>query len=191
MLGLRQQAGQISILPSHPQRNPHCIISFGGYALPTPDHLLIGSTYRDPDIPATVLEQDNLTNIQACLKACGTALDWIETTPCSHAFAAVRSTVDDHLPHIGPLMPQEQFMQQFARLQHGDFQFPYPNANYCPLAYCLGFGSKGLSGALIGAEQIASLLDNTPLPLSAQSTEATHPHRMWVKHLKKKNVKMR
>ena len=130
---------------------------------------------------------EDKTNIKNANNALGLTLETIHQSSQQTAFCANRCSTLDHLPLIGEVMDKTGFLSAYQRLAYGDQREDYPDADYLPLSYCTGFGSKGLASAFIAAEQIASSLSQTALPLTKTLTQAIHPHRFWVRQLKRIN----
>ena len=151
-LRLSTVRGQVSYLPSAPQRTIARVISGNGFVAPLPDggHV-IGATYQHDDHDPSVRIADhraNLERAEALLPGFTSGL-----TPASlGGWTGFRTTVPDRLPIFG--------------------ETAIPGV-------CIagGLGSRGLLWAPLGAELLASQLAGEPLPLSRDHAGAVSPRR--------------
>jgi tRNA 5-methylaminomethyl-2-thiouridine biosynthesis bifunctional protein len=77
------------------------------------------------------------------------------------------------------------FATHYADLSKGKPPAHYPAAEYLYGLYVnTGHGARGLTSALLAAELISSLLNQTPLPMAETIWQAVNPARFQLRDLK-------
>jgi len=105
----------------------------------------------------------------------------------------LRSAATDHFPIIGALPDQSQFLKTFSPLRHGELHMRRTLKNnfnlencWFPSLYTLsGLGSRGILYSQLGAELLASIINNDPLPVEKSLVNALNPARFLVRSLRK------
>jgi tRNA 5-methylaminomethyl-2-thiouridine biosynthesis bifunctional protein len=144
--------GQVTYVPSSPQRRLDVIVSGSGYVAPLPDggHC-IGASYQHDDFDASVRPADHVENFrraESMLPGFTTGLD-----PATlGGWTGFRATVTDRLPIFGATN--------------------LPNVHTAT-----GLGSRGLLWTPIGAELLACTLSGEPWPLPRELAAAISPKR--------------
>ncbi|MCB1719448.1 MAG: bifunctional tRNA (5-methylaminomethyl-2-thiouridine)(34)-methyltransferase MnmD/FAD-dependent 5-carboxymethylaminomethyl-2-thiouridine(34) oxidoreductase MnmC, partial [Candidatus Competibacteraceae bacterium] len=90
------------------------------------------------------------------------------------------------VPVVGPAPDAAMFETQYAELfRHGKPARYYPSAQHQPGLYMLtGLGSRGIVGAPLAAEYLASLVSGEPLPLPRNVIDILNPMRFLVQQMK-------
>jgi len=107
--------------------------------------------------------------------------------------AGLRSAAIDHFPVIGALPDQPQFLKTFSSLRHGELHMRRSLKNNFNLENCWhpslytmsGLGSRGILYSQLGAELLASIINNEPLPIEQSLVNALNPARFLVRSLRK------
>jgi len=151
-LRLARVRGQLTYLPPSPSRSLDVVVSGSGYLAPLLEggHVA-GATYGHDDDDRTVRPADhaeNLARTEAMVPGFAGGLD-----PAALAgWTGFRTTVPDRLPIVG------------ACADDGAYAFT-------------GLGSRGLLWGPLGAEAIASALEDEPLPWARDHGGAVSPLR--------------
>lgn len=209
-LPLHANRGQITVMPAMPEP-PRSAVTFGGYVTPpvmldaglsTTAVQVVGATYRRlGPAGAATLEADGWAVPQAEDDAANLALlashlpalarAWDGCSPVE-ARVAVRATVADHMPLMGPLMNADAYRAAYADLHHGRRPDRYPPAPWTPGLYMLGgLGSRGFQTAPLLAEALAAMMAGNAMPLAEDLLAAVHPARFLVRALRKPPGRMR
>ncbi len=151
-LTLAAVRGQVTYLPSSPARTLGVIVSGSGYVAPLPEggHC-VGASYQHDDADESVRAADhreNLLRAESMLPGFTEGVHPIDLA----GWTGFRATVPDRLPIFG------------ATALEG-------------LYAATGLGSRGLLWAPIGAELLASALEDDPLPLPRDLAGAISPRR--------------
>ena len=96
-LPLIPMRGQISIFKRN--RPLHCIVNYGGYALPHDDYITLGATYDRRDMDATIRDEDTVKNISEYNAA---FVDAITEKPSSGR-VSWRTTTPSKRPIVGAM----------------------------------------------------------------------------------------
>jgi tRNA 5-methylaminomethyl-2-thiouridine biosynthesis bifunctional protein len=151
-LSLNAVRGQVSYLPASASRTLDIVVSGSGYLSPLPEggHVA-GATYQHDDDVLDLRAEDhreNLARVESMLPGFTVDLDAMRLG----GWSGLRTTVPDRMPVFG--------------------------ASALPgLWLATGLGSRGLLWAPIGAELIASALENEPAPLPRNLAGAMSPRR--------------
>ncbi|PZP87267.1 MAG: hypothetical protein DI582_00415 [Azospirillum brasilense] len=148
-LDIRPSAGQVSLLeptalaPSLPH-----ILCHKGYAIHTPQALLLGATYDRADLSCAVTEANHAHNINELQRALPQAVLRGQATG---GRTSLRATTPHRLPYVGQVQPG--------------------------LYVNVGHGSRGMISAPLAAEILASEMAGEPLPISRALRAALQPPR--------------
>ncbi len=151
-LRLSSVRGQVTYLPPDPGRALQVIVSGAGYVAPlaTGGHV-IGASYQHDDFDGSVRSEDHRDNLaRAETLLPGFALGLVPEE--LGGWTGYRTTVPDRLPIFG------------ATATEG-------------VHVATGLGSRGLLWAPLGAELLASQLEEEPLPLPRDLAGALSPRR--------------
>lgn len=155
------------------------------YCLPmAEDQAVLGASFRAAG--DTAIKRDDYQHNLAQLARFAPALAKAWQSCRWQGRVALRATSPDHLPIVGPFIDQATFKSDYARLQHGDQRYPYPQAAYLPGLYMnLAHGARGLSSCLLAGKLLADSISGAALTLDAKLYQAVHPSRFWLKQLRK------
>jgi len=180
--------GQISRVPGTAEsRLLKSVLCYKGYLTPAiDDEHIMGATYdRDDLSPALRVEdhRDNIEKLQRVLPS------WFgDTAPGTiQGRVAYRSTTPDRLPLIGNVPEGERYRVTYGDLWKGRKAARYPSAPGMPgLWVSAGHSSRGLIGAPLAAEIIASAIAGEAAPVERELLDAVHPGRFVIRRLKKR-----
>lgn len=200
-LPLHANRGQVTLMPALSDLPRHTL-TYGGYVTPpvTVDGRscqVVGATYGrlglvGSEIPgsggwaAARLEDDaaNLDLLATHLPALGEA--WRGVAPLGSR-VALRATVADYMPLMGPLFCVEALGAAYGDLHHGRRPDSYPPAPWTPGLFMLGgLGSRGFQTAPLLAEALAALMTGGAPPLADDLLAAVHPARHAVRALRRR-----
>lgn len=100
------------------------------------------------------------------------------------AWAGLRATTPDHLPHAGPLPDWRAFAALYAPLSHDARRRDLPAPVYRQGLYTLtGLGSKGFQYAPLAGEIVAALITGDPLPVPRHWLAGLHPGRHLIRQI--------
>ena len=189
-LPLKRIRGQITRLPQTAQsRALATVVCAEGYVAPPRlgEHTLGASfDFKSDDLTPTVAEHAG--NLQMLREI---SLDLLQRLGADslapeqlEGRAAFRCTSPDYLPIVGPLAQREAFDHTYAALGKDARQVPDAPCPWLHGVYInSGHGSRGLVTAPLCAELLAAWLDNEPLPLPRNVSEACHPNRFALRAL--------
>lgn len=189
-LPLKRIRGQITRLPQTAQSQALAtVVCAEGYVAPPRlgEHTLGASfDFKSDDLTPTVAEHaGNLEMLREI------SLDLLQRLGADslapeqlEGRAAFRCTSPDYLPIVGPLAQREAFDHTYAALGKDARQVPDAPCPWLHGVYInSGHGSRGLVTAPLCAELLAGWLDNEPLPLPRNVSEACHPNRFALRAL--------
>ena len=176
--------GQVSIIEENSLSLERPILTYQGYCIPDgTGNRVLGSSFRH-DLSLEPREKEHFQNLAYLAKADPELADAFSTQAYT-SFVGMRFTTKDHLPIIGGLPIENEWLQAYDRLRFGDKRPTYPPCPYRAGIYLnLAHGSKGLSSGYMGSKIIVSLLTGRPLPIGIKLWEALHPARFWLRTLK-------
>ncbi|NWB43081.1 bifunctional tRNA (5-methylaminomethyl-2-thiouridine)(34)-methyltransferase MnmD/FAD-dependent 5-carboxymethylaminomethyl-2-thiouridine(34) oxidoreductase MnmC [Pseudomonas sp. E6002] len=189
-LPLKRIRGQITRLPQTAQSQALAtVVCAEGYVAPPRlgEHTLGASfDFKSDDLTPTVAEHAG--NLQMLREI---SLDLLQRLGADslapeqlEGRAAFRCTSPDYLPIVGPLAQREAFDHTYAALGKDARQVPDAPCPWLHGVYInSGHGSRGLVTAPLCAELLAAWLDNEPLPLPRNVSEACHPNRFALRAL--------
>ncbi|GGC07038.1 tRNA 5-methylaminomethyl-2-thiouridine biosynthesis bifunctional protein MnmC [Marinobacterium zhoushanense] len=160
-----------------------------GYISPALDNrYCFGASFKLHDLDLDVRAEEHQANLDLLERAIPELAQALDMA-AADGRVAYRATTPDYLPIVGPVPEFDWVMRRFARLrQDSKWRFE-PGMRHLPGLYInAGHGSKGLVSCPISAEYIASLVDNTPLPLPRRVADALNPVRFVIKNLIRRTI---
>ncbi|MEQ9346449.1 MAG: bifunctional tRNA (5-methylaminomethyl-2-thiouridine)(34)-methyltransferase MnmD/FAD-dependent 5-carboxymethylaminomethyl-2-thiouridine(34) oxidoreductase MnmC [Thalassospira sp.] len=187
--------GQISYCPEtviselYVSANIQCVLSYKGHITPARNGMhVFGATFLRDDEQTDLRDTDHAHNVAQLGKVFPKIAESLSSKSLDGR-AALRTTTQDHLPVIGPAPDFEQYLSAYPDLDKGKKGARYINAPYHKDVYiCTGFGARGLIGAPLAAEILASEICDMPLPLEKSLMDAVHPARFIVRGLKRRQI---
>lgn len=131
--------------------DPPRAASFGGYAIPTREGVLFGSTHDRDDTGCELRDEDHARNLAAIAGVRPRIAGRIDLAKL-HGRAAIRASTADQMPVVGELAP-------------GLYVFT-------------GLGSRGFTTAPLLAEHLAATICGAPSPLPADISRLVEPPRL-------------
>ena len=203
-LHLTAKRGSVSFVePSPHSKSLRCSISYGGYVTPA----LIGPQNRYHIMGATFdqisskneqkynndADMVGLRNYKIMLKR-SEELSKLFSTKVLGGRSAVRATTSDHLPVVGPLFLEEEFVREFIDIRHGRFHKVMPSSKSLNepegLYVFSGLGSHGFSLANHTASLLGAQMLGLPIPADRKVVEGVHPSRFLIRDLKRGRIKI-
>lgn len=189
-LPLRRIRGQVSHIPATPASSilQHAL-NYDGYINPVRNGFhCVGATFqprnRNPELQAED-HAENLDKLREALPALAEMLD-IGAVEQLDGRVGFRCQTPDYLPIVGPLPDVAQFQQQYAGYHLNPAEQTYPPCPLLPGLYVTtGFGAKGITGATLAAEILASYISGEPQPVDRDVVFALHPARFLQRALKR------
>jgi len=168
-------------------QSPKCILRYGGYLLPASDgHHLTGSTFESGEISVNATpeaDQENFDRLETALPHLINRNHGFDEKIKS-AHHGVRIVSENRLPVVGAVPIQQSFSDQFQDMQKRNYPSSDIASAYHPGLYLsVAWGSRGMTGAALGGEFLASWIANEPLPLQTSLIRAIHPARSMVQGL--------
>lgn len=192
-LPLRPVRGQITQLPATTNsRALQCVVCAEGYLTPAHDNThCLGASFV-PDDTSTALrvteQQHNLGLLQDITPRL--ANDWEHIA--LQGRAALRCTLPDHLPLVGPLPDRDAFLHDYAALRHNArLAIPLTGRYTEGLWLFGGFGGRGLCYIPLAAELLVSQLLHQPRPVPRDLQHALAPARFVIRELIRANAGQR
>ncbi len=160
-------------------------LCYGGYVTPAIDGLYcLGATYDNNTESSEFSLREHEKNIAIFVNATGISRENLKAE--SQGRVSFRTTSQDHLPIVGPVMDESMYRQAYMDLHHGRLASQYPAAPYQPDLYLTtGHGSRGLVSCYSSACYLAQLISGRPLTFSQPLISALHPARYLIRQLKK------
>jgi tRNA 5-methylaminomethyl-2-thiouridine biosynthesis bifunctional protein len=187
--------GQISYLPAElvAKISEHarikCVLSHKGYITPARNGVhVFGATFGRDDARIDLRDDDHDFNVKQLAKVLPDIAANLSAEKLDGR-ASLRTTTADHLPLIGPAPDFDAYLASYGDIDKGKKGARYPDAPYHKDVYiCTGFGARGLIGAPLAAEIIASEICDMPLPLEKVLMDAIHPARFIIRGLKRRQI---
>jgi tRNA 5-methylaminomethyl-2-thiouridine biosynthesis bifunctional protein len=179
---LKRVRGQLTCLPPGSIDPPAMVLSGAGLLIPAADGAaVVGSTYdfedEDPE-PRASGHAGNLARLELLLPGSSARLD-----PARLAGAVgFRCVTPDRLPLIGSA-PDAGAAAANTANRSGKWARELPRLN--GLYGAIGYASRGLTWAALGAELIASMLEGEPLPLESDLADAVDPARFLLRRARR------
>ncbi|MAZ65934.1 MAG: bifunctional tRNA (5-methylaminomethyl-2-thiouridine)(34)-methyltransferase MnmD/FAD-dependent 5-carboxymethylaminomethyl-2-thiouridine(34) oxidoreductase MnmC [Kangiellaceae bacterium] len=170
--------GQLSVTNQPLTKN----INFGHYALPYNGGSLVGASFSRENLSLEVSEQeywDYMTAYQRVLSATeGSAIEPSTLDEALQHRVSFRCSTLDRMPIVGPVPDIDYFATQYQALHKGYPRSKYYNAQYQDGLYLnIGYGSRGLSLAVLCASYLAELITGKGVSLESHLVNAMHPAR--------------
>ena len=187
--------GQISFLPEETMEKfsggskIKCVLSHKGYITPACYGMhVFGATFDRDDTQTDLRMDDHAFNITHLGKILPGIADKLSPDMLKGR-ASLRTTTIDHLPLIGPAPDFDTYLAAYGDIDKGKKGARYIDAPYHKDVYiCTGFGARGLIGAPLAAEILASEICDMPLPLEKDLMHAVHPARFIIRGLKRRQI---
>lgn len=190
-LPLRWVRGQVSHVPATPASAAlQHAINYDGYINPARNGFhCIGATFHPRDKDGAERIEDHRNNLDKLLSALPSLADRLSPPDAAQLNGRVcfRCQTPDYLPLVGPLPDTQAFERLYAGATNRQQTFPP-----CPLLPGLyittAFGAKGITGAPLAAEILATYLCGEPPPVDREVMFALHPARFLQRELKRKKI---
>jgi tRNA 5-methylaminomethyl-2-thiouridine biosynthesis bifunctional protein len=190
-LPLQPVLGQLSMVPETPtSARLATAVIWGGYVTPAHDgHHILGATHARSGFnpltwPQPVTHQAHKQNHQALPPPMRSMLMPPETGDWQGR-AAVRCATPDHLPAVGPVAREGEFLDAFDHLRHGPRGvFPTDPPYHQGLYVMTGLGSRGIMTAALAAELMVSQMLGEPWPVERRVAFTLSPSRFLVRRLR-------
>lgn len=180
--------GQITRVPVTAETRPvRSVVCYKGYLTPAVNgEHITGATYDRDELSGTLRVADHRDNLQKLHRVLP---EWFhEIRPEDlDGRVAFRSTTPDRLPLIGNVPDTQRYRDVYGDLWKGRKPARYPTApGLAGVWVSAGHSSRGLIGAPLAAEVIASEIAGEPLPLERELLDAVHPGRFMIRDLKRR-----
>ncbi len=164
----------------------NCVLSHKGYLTPERNgQHVFGATFDRHANDTDVFDADHEANIAQLALALPALAKRLSPAQLGGR-AGLRTTTPDHLPLIGPAPDYDAYLNAYPDLDKGRHYARYCRAPYHKDVYvCTGFGARGMIGAPLAAELIASHITGQRHPLATPVQEAVHPARYIVRAIKR------
>lgn len=193
-LDLLTTRGQTTkILAATSVKTPLCKDS---YILPVSNgYFTIGATFK-PNNTSTMLNHlehtENIDAIEKFFPEINNVIRQLDKDAISslEGHAAIRCSVKDYLPVVGPIAQYADFMKTYAKLALDknlkiNAKYPYLPGLYLNIAH----GSKGFTTAPICGEIIAQYIVGEKLICNENVLKAVHPNRLYLNKIIKPHPK--
>ena len=199
-LSLKPIRGQISSTPiptTHEQaaqgKPLKTVICGAGYiAPPNNGFYTFGASFNLDTLALEIRQKDHQHNIDLLKKNAPILIDHLnlgDTGSLKNSLsgrAALRCTSPDYLPLIGPAPLFEDFLKDYSGLRSSALTDIATTGPYWPGLYLhCGLGSRGMTYAPLGAELLASQINQEPPPLEQDLLSALNPARFIIRDLKR------
>lgn len=186
---IKSLRGQVTLLPSTESlQGLQSIVCGDGFLLPAKSgRHLIGATYHHGSDCDGVSNADHQQNV-AQLRALCPSVEALSDSAIAglEGRASVRATTPDYLPLIGAVPNVEKYRQCYSDLRrNARRQMNTPPAYYDGLYITAAYGSRGFSGAWLGAELLSAEINGEPCPIPNSIRESVHPARFVIRQLKR------
>ncbi|MEL0167586.1 MAG: bifunctional tRNA (5-methylaminomethyl-2-thiouridine)(34)-methyltransferase MnmD/FAD-dependent 5-carboxymethylaminomethyl-2-thiouridine(34) oxidoreductase MnmC [Pseudomonadaceae bacterium] len=185
-LALKPIRGQITHLPADPRSSRlQTVLCADGYVSPARqgEHHL-GASFRFDRLDLSPSDEENQHNLQLLQDLSPDLHQHFSNTPAQGARVGLRCTAPDYLPLLGPVLEPNRFLSQYAVLGKDASQQPSDPAPWQHGLYVnTAHGSRGLISAPLSGELLAAWLNDEPLPLPRDLSEAVHPSRFLLRQL--------
>ncbi|WP_114088119.1 FAD-dependent 5-carboxymethylaminomethyl-2-thiouridine(34) oxidoreductase MnmC [Thalassospira profundimaris] len=164
----------------------NCVLSHKGYLTPERNgQHVFGATFDRHANHTDMFDSDHDANIAQLALALPDLAKRLSPAKLTGR-AGLRTTTPDHLPLIGPAPDYRAYLEAYPDLDKGRHYARYCRAPYHKDVYvCTGFGARGMIGAPLAAELIASHITGQRAPLADPVREAVHPARYIVRAIKR------
>jgi tRNA 5-methylaminomethyl-2-thiouridine biosynthesis bifunctional protein len=161
------------------------VVQYKGYFTPAKENFhLLGATYqRGIDQPALHArsDYDNFLKLEQSLPALSESIGKIVP-----AHAAIRATSPSRMPYIGAVADENAITSNFRPMHRRNYNRLRNQQNYIAGLYVTAaYGSRGITNAALGAELLASIICNEPIPVQSKLYYCVHPARHIIRQLKR------
>jgi tRNA 5-methylaminomethyl-2-thiouridine biosynthesis bifunctional protein len=168
---LKRVRGQLTLLPAGSVPGLRAVLAGTGHVIPAADgSAIVGATYDYDDEKAEPSEPGHAGNLERLARLMPGADVPVDHSALGGA-VGFRCVSADRLPLIGA-------MPETADARAGVRRLP---GLYGAFAY----GSRGLTWAALGAELIASLVEDEPLPVESDLADAVDPGRFMLRRARR------
>jgi tRNA 5-methylaminomethyl-2-thiouridine biosynthesis bifunctional protein len=186
-LPIKPIRGQVSVTQTSPiTADLTTVICGEGYISPPLDgHYSFGATFDLHDQSPQLRQVDHEANLKMLSNV---VPDFANELPPIEEWTGkvgYRCSTPDYLPIAGPAPIANQYIDQYAKLQH-DKKWKFANSPaplHSGLYVNVGHGSKGLITAPLAAEYLAASICGEALPIPREISYALHPARFIIKSL--------
>jgi len=189
-LPLQSLRGQISyVQPSAASKDLNHVICHDGYITPPVDGVqYIGATFQKEPVSNTpdIRSEDHAENVAQLavhLPNLGISIGDIKGGRTGY-----RAATPDHLPMIGPAPDAARVLEDFAILRTGGAMPDTPVPALPGIYISTGYGAHGMTGAPLGGEIIAAMIDGEPLPVPQDIANTVMPARFLLRGLRRGTV---
>lgn len=159
-------------------------ISFDAYVTPDYDGIhYLGASYSLHENTENLLEDDQNENFSRLEKM---ALGIFDRPSELSGRVGFRAVSIDRVPIVGAMPDEQAFKQLYKDLHHGRPAEHYKSGQYLPGFYVsAAHGSKGMCSCFLSAEIIASIAENSPLPVTKEVADSMNPARFLIRNLRR------
>lgn len=180
--------GQVTHLRENEATHPlKTVLCYDGYL--TPAHQgthCIGATYQRNQLSRKLSDTDTQTNLAALPRCIQQPWAHHAEVDDSVGRAAIRATLRDHLPMMGPMLDVASLTETFATVPQPKLSDTLKDIPLIEGVYSLaGLGARGVCSAPLLAELLACEITGEPTPVSQEVLDALHPARFWVRRLRR------
>ncbi|TDR13368.1 bifunctional tRNA (5-methylaminomethyl-2-thiouridine)(34)-methyltransferase MnmD/FAD-dependent 5-carboxymethylaminomethyl-2-thiouridine(34) oxidoreductase MnmC [Marinomonas communis] len=160
-----------------------------GYLSPELEgHINFGATYDLGNHSLAVSEQSHIDNLEKLQGLLTIDKEAISLADCKGR-VALRCTVADYAPIVGPLSNKDTLIDRYAPLRQNAKWQTLDDCELLPGLYVnLGHGSRGLVSAPLSGFYLSSLILDELAPFEQSVIEALHPNRFTIRQLKRGEV---
>jgi len=187
-LPLTKVRGQLATVVENPvSAKLKCVLAYDGYILPSENgqHLL-GATYDwSSSGGLSTLKLQDHTFLIDLLRQRVPELLMNKSYPMEGR-VAYRASTSDKMPIIGPVPDIQAYCQNYSEIHHGRYAKPVSDPVYQKGLYTMtGLGSRGIIFSQFGAELVAAMVCDEPIPLEEKLLRNIYPSRFIYRHLKR------
>jgi tRNA 5-methylaminomethyl-2-thiouridine biosynthesis bifunctional protein len=159
-------------------------LSFDAYVTPAHDGVhYVGASYSANETTTSLLDIDQDENMSRLEEVLPGVFDRpLELT----GRVGFRPVSTDRVPVVGAVPDVEEFGRVYKDLHHGKPARYYERGRYQPGLYVsAAHGSRGMCSCFLSAEIIASMAENSPLPVNKEIQDMLSPARFLIRSLKR------
>lgn len=190
-LPLKKIRGQVSLfeLPDNTEISLNTVICHKGYITPQMGNTIpCGASFNLRDEETALRSSDheyNIENLKHYLPQLAQELP-LDDHKTEQGRVGFRCQTPDYLPIIGPVADEQRYKVSYKNLltglKYGELEIDnYHHGLFINVAH----GSRGISNTGLGAEILASYINNEPSPVDQGVLEAVHPARFIIRSLKR------
>lgn len=163
-------------------------LSFDAYVTPTRNGVhYLGASYSATEKTEDLLQDDQDENYSRLEKV----VPGMFSRPAKlNGRVGFRAVSIDRMPIVGAVPDEKAFKTLYKDLHHGKPAEQYERGKYRPGLYVsAAHGSRGMCSCFLSAEIIASMVENSPLPVSKEVVDVISPARDLIRELKRNRPK--